>query len=72
MIPFWPKKVKSVCFLQVVDAFGAHVEEQVENGEVGQEPVLLLVDLIVGTGLKVGIGQRVFGADGVAKVVGRW
>ena len=50
------------------DALGAHVEEQVEHAEVGQEAVARGKHLVVRARLKVGVGLRVLGVDGVAEV----
>lgn len=54
---------------EVENAFGTHIEEQVENGEVGQETVFLLIYLIIRLRLEIRIRQRVLGADRLAKVV---
>lgn len=54
---------------EVENAFGPHVEEQVENREVGQETVFLLIYLIIRLRLEIRIRQRVLGADRLAKVV---
>jgi len=48
-----PRKDK---ILQKEDALGTHVEEQVEDGEVGQEAVTLLPHLIIGPWCEVGVG----------------
>ena len=53
---------------EVENAFGTHIEEQVENGEVGQEAVLLLIYLIIWLGLEIWIFLRVLGTDGRAIV----
>lgn len=46
----------------------AHVAEQVEDAEVGLEAMPLPVDLIVGRGGEVGVGQRALRMDGLAEV----
>lgn len=51
---------------EVENAFGTHVEEQVEDGEVGQKAVLLLIYLIIGFGLEARISLRVLGTNGRA------
>lgn len=53
---------------EVENAFGTHIEEQVENGEVGQETVFLLIYLIIWLGLEIWIFLRVLGTDGRAIV----
>ena len=55
---------------EVENTLWPHVEEQVEDGEVGQETMLLLIDLIIGLGGKVCIGFRMLGVDGRAVVEG--
>lgn len=54
---------------EVENAFGPHVEEQVENGEVGQETVFLLIYLIIRLRLEIRIRQRVLGTNRLAKVL---
>ena len=57
--------------LQEENALRTHVEEEVEDAEVRQETVFLPVDLIVGAGLEVSIGQRMLGVDDFAEVFER-
>ena len=57
-----------VC-LKVEDTLRPHVEEQVEDGEVGQETVFLLIDLIIGLRREIGVRLRVFGIDGFTEVL---
>ena len=58
---------KDLC-LKIEDAFGTHVEQEVEDAQVGQETVTLLIDLIIRTGGEIGIGKRMLRVDGVAKI----
>lgn len=57
--------------LKIEYALWPHVEQQVEDAEVGQEAMLLRKDLIVGTWHKVGIGKGMLRTDGLAEVIGR-
>ena len=57
-----------MCSSEIEDRFVAHVEEEVEDAEVGQETVFLLIDLIIGQRLEVGIGKGIFRTDGVTQV----
>lgn len=50
----------------------AHVEEQVEDGKVGQETVFPLVNLVISPWRKVIVGQRTLGTDGLAEVEAIW
>lgn len=51
------------------NAFVAHVEEQVDDAEVGQEAVAAGIDLIVGVDTSVAVVGRQLRTDGVAAVV---
>ena len=57
--------------LKIEYALWPHVEQQVEDAEVGQETMLLCKDLIVGTGGEVGIGKGMLRTDGLAEVIDR-
>ena len=54
--------------LEVEDAFRPHVEQKVEDAEVGQEAVTLAEHLIVGTSLEVRVCWWLLGTDGIAIV----
>ena len=51
------------------DALGPHIEEEVEDAEVGLEAMAVGKHLIVGSCEGVGIGSRSFGVDADAEVV---
>ena len=55
-------------FLKIKNTLWPHIEKEVEDAEIGQETMLLLVDLIVGARLEVGIFRRMLGVDGGAEV----
>ena len=57
--------------LEVEDAFRPHVEQKVEDAEVGQEAVTLAEHLVVGTWLKVGVRGRMLGMDVLSEIVER-
>lgn len=46
-----------------------HIEQQVEDAEVGDESVLLLVYLVIGFENEVGVGCGMFGMDGLSIVL---
>ena len=52
--------------LQKENAFGTHIEQEVENAEIGEETSLGRKDLIVGLGREERIGLRTLGHDGIA------
>ena len=54
--------------LQIEDALGAHIKQEVEHTQIGQEAVFLLVNLIIGARLEIGIGQGMLGIDGQTEV----
>ena len=54
---------------KVENTLRAHIKEQVEDGEVRQEAMLLLIHLIVGLWLEIGVWQRVLGADRLAEIL---
>ena len=54
---------------QVEDGLVSLVEQQVKDGKVGLETMLLLIHLIIGCGLKARVGQRLLGADGITEVI---
>ena len=56
---------------KIEDAFGSHVEQQVENAEVGQEAGLLLIHLVIAVRHEVGIGCGMLGIDSRSEV-GEW
>ena len=54
--------------LEVEDALGTLVEQQVEDAEVRQEAVALRAHLIIRCGVEVGVGQRMLRAYCLAEV----
>jgi hypothetical protein len=54
--------------LEVENALGTLVKQQVEDAEVGQEAVALRTHLIIRCGVEVGVGQRMLRANSLAEV----
>lgn len=50
--------------MKIEDTLRPHVEKEVEDAEIGQETMLLLVDLVVGARLEGAVFSRVLGVDG--------
>jgi len=55
-------------FLKEENALRTHIQQEVEDAEVGKEAVLLGIDLIIGTGGEVRVWEGVLGVDDVAEV----
>ena len=55
-------------WLEVEDTLVAHVEQQVEDAEIGKEAVLLLIDLPIRFRLEGWVWLRMLGTDGIAEV----
>ena len=48
---------------EVENTLRSHVKEQVEDGEIGQESMILLIHLVVGFRLEIRVWLRVLRAD---------
>lgn len=53
---------------QIQYALRPHVEEKVEDAQVGQEAVFAFKDLIVAARCEIDVGKRMFGRDGLTEV----
>ena len=56
--------------LQIEDGLWSHTEQEVEDGKIWQETMLVLEHLPILFGGKVRVRQRVFGVNDITEVMG--
>src|SRR5574344_167632 len=55
-------------YLQIIDGFRSHVQQQIQDAEIGQESLFLLIHLIIRFGNKRWITSRMLGTDYLTQI----